>query len=312
MPVLQRILVALDGSGAAQRALSLALELSRQYDGELLFCTALDHTAAGASVPDGVYPSTDIVPPEYDETARTLLRDATSLARAAGARSTTMLLEGRAADAVLACARQHNVDAIVMGTQGKRGLDRLFLGSTAEDVLREADVPTFVVRDADDGAGHASETPKAASIERILVALDDSDQAEAALLFALGLVAPGKGMLLCCSVIETGQLIDNAAIYGCDPVPLINTARDAADALIEAQVGAALPGAISIQRIVLEGDPVDALLDAASERRADLIVCGTHGRHGIRRLLVGSVAESLILGSLVPVAVVGKVGIGAR
>jgi nucleotide-binding universal stress UspA family protein len=292
MPALQRVLVAFDGSVAANRALGLALGLGLEYGSELVLC----------SVREG-----DEEPPaEHDAETIALLHEAGSRARAAGVRASAIVLHGYPADAIVACAQEQRVDAICIGTQGKRGLERMLLGSTAEDVLQTADVPTFVVRHPGDDDLEPPRIPKTMIVERVLVALDESDQTDGALGFALALRARENVALICCSVIETGQLIDNANIYGCDPGPLVREVRETAAKLIDATIARMAPGT-SIERIVLEGSPADAILRAAALKRADLIVCGTHGRRGLRRLMAGSVAESLILDGHLPVAVVRNV-----
>ena len=186
-----------------------------------------------------------------------------------------------------------------MGTRGKTAMARTFVGSTANGVLRLADVPVFVVSDRSD------ERPSGTlEIERILVALDDSEASAAALAFALRLSDPEKTVLLCCCVVDTGQLVDNSAIYGCDPEPFVREVRDAARKLVAEKTVAVESRVRAIERLVLEGSAADVILEVAVARRADLILCGTHGRHGLQRFFLGSIAESVVRRSAVPVAVV--------
>ena len=92
--------------------------------------------------------------------------------------------------------------------------------------------------------------------------------------------------------------------YGFDPAPMLEDVRRGATHLAEAQVARAHAAGATAESLVVEGTPADALLEVAAERGADLIAIGTHGRRGLRRLLVGSVAESVVRRSPVPVVVV--------
>ncbi len=155
---------------------------------------------AAAATPEGGYIPAQIIVQEFDDVAKSALQEASSRATAAGVRCTTVLLEGRAAGAIVAFAQEHAIDAIVMGTQGKRGLERAFLGSTAAGVLRLTDVPTFVVHAFDDAPIQPPEPLKVNAFRRILVALDDSDPADAAMNVAADLAAISNSRLLCCNV----------------------------------------------------------------------------------------------------------------
>jgi nucleotide-binding universal stress UspA family protein len=307
VPFLKSILVAVDGSGMAEHAFRFALRLARQYDSELIICTALDYAGAinAGATPATAYQPLPVVYEEYESTARALLFDAATRAQAAGARATTMLLEGRPVPAILAAANARNVAAIVMGTKGKRDLELMVLGSTADGVLRLSDVPTFVVNQSRSETGKPFDAAEP-TISRILVALDDSDPADGAMDFALALATAADSVVICCSAVATGQLVDNAAIYGCDPAPFVREAREAALARLDAETTRAVTPRRRIERVILEGEAVDAILAAATERKVDVIVCGSHGRRGLRRLMMGSVAESLVRRSAVPVAVVRK------
>ena len=303
MSILQRVLVAVDEEHSADAAVSLALAFARTLDSSLVVCTAVDRAAVLATgvTPDG--PAIDLQSfLEHSEAAaQTLVRTAAELVEAAGAHASTLVLDGRPGLAIAEAARTAGVDAIVMGTHGKSGLERIVLGSTTEAVLRLTSVPTFVVRQ-----GHPSGvTPSVPRVfERILVALDDSEPSDAALAFATGLAADSTSRLLCCSVVDAGDLTGKSLTYGYDPKPLLAELHASAAELIASKTRAAAERGIVVQSIVVEGDAPTAILDAARMHDADLIVVGTHGRRGMRRLFIGSVAESVVRQSQLPVAVV--------
>ena len=299
---LATVLVAIDDSSAAAQALDFAIELGKRYQSALLICTAVNQAAiiAAISSPAGGYPDVSNLLDEYDRAANELLAAAVSRATAAGARATSVLVEGSAVRAIADCAKARAVDAIVMGTHGRGGLERMFLGSTAQGVLRLAEVPTFVVRE------HAGAAPEAASFhfEHILIAVDDSEPADAAADVAIGLAAAGGADVLCCTVTETNALMERAEEYGFDPDALLDEMRGLATRLTDAKVALATSHGVKAESIVVEGVPADALLAVAAERHVGLIAVGTHGRGGLSRLFLGSVAESVVRRSPVPVLVV--------
>ncbi len=303
---LQRVLVALDGSDTSHGALLLAIELSRQYKSTLILCMVVDRDAAivAAQSPDGPFMGFDVIVEHYDTAAKLLLSEAAARTSAAGAQTTTMLLEGRPAVAIADYAKEAGVDAIVMGTHGKSGLERMFLGSTAEGVLHLTTVPTFVVHQSDEASFAPAALPTVTEFGRILVAVDDSDPSDGAIAFALDLAAATESTVLCCNAIEHSQFFDKAARYGYNPGPLLSDLHAHAAELIETKTRSAKERGLTVTSIIVEGNAPDAILKAAADNDADLIVVGTHGRRGLQRLFIGSVAESVIRRSVLPVAVV--------
>ena len=148
MSVFQRILVAVDGSGPANAGLALALRLAREASCRLVVCHAIDlgrdyrDAAGGAQMIGG---AEDLIAEDRTE-SRKLLDAAVAAAAAAGVEATGELLEGRPGDAVVQRARDGGFDLIVTGTHGRRGLEHLLFGSTAETIVRLASIPVLTVR----------------------------------------------------------------------------------------------------------------------------------------------------------------------
>jgi len=308
MAVLQRLLVALDCSAAASAARDLAIDCARAFGGELIFLAVVDRGLAIAemSAPSGA--SYDLVA-VLETDARTVLDEATSRARAANVRSSTLLMDGRPGPPIVACARLEHADGIVMGTAGMRGLERAFFGSTAASVLRATCQPTMVVHGPDDPVRVVL-----TSFARIFVACDDSEPADAACDFAIDLAAQSGASLVFGTVLETGDLIDTSAMYGYDSEPLARDLRTAAIARLETLTRAAMARGVTACRAIVENTVVRAtsenddtslaVIAAANEHGANLIVIGSHGRRGIRRLLLGSVAERVVSRGTLPTVVI--------
>lgn len=145
----KRIVVPVDGSPTSALGLRHAIGLAKDQGARLRVLNVLDDASVAQSV--GVYAVTDVS--SLLESMRTAglaaLDQATALAQKHGVKTDASMLEGRGrhvSDAILEEMKKWRADLIVMGTHGRRGLNRLLLGSDAERVLREAPVPVLLVR----------------------------------------------------------------------------------------------------------------------------------------------------------------------
>ena len=149
----RRILVALDDSSAARRGLRAAMALAVDQRAILLAVCVVDDRALLPAL-DATYVPATLLQSWRDAAqvrARKTLARAEAFARTCGIPCKPVLVEtsGSAiADAILEQAQRLRADVIVMGTHGRRGLRRLLMGSDAEAVLREAQVPVLLVRGA--------------------------------------------------------------------------------------------------------------------------------------------------------------------
>ena len=140
------ILVALDGSNCSHKALAMAVQLAKEQGARCTVCTVVDIVSAATSM---TFATGDIV----NEWIATLNEDARKTESEAMAKYTdsgvaidTQVLEGYPSSALLDVAKNATADLIVMGSHGRTGLKRLWLGSVAESVVREATVPVLIVR----------------------------------------------------------------------------------------------------------------------------------------------------------------------
>jgi nucleotide-binding universal stress UspA family protein len=142
-----RILVALDGSQTASKALDAAIELARDSAAELQPLYVIDMPMLAYDVP-GFDPS--LIRDAYVEESRKLSTDAQNRMTSAGVRGSPRTAEVQlGADDIAQCiervAADSHADLIVMGTHGRRGIQRLALGSVAERVLRNACRPVLLI-----------------------------------------------------------------------------------------------------------------------------------------------------------------------
>ena len=146
----QRIMVPVDGSETATKALVAALQMARDTGGRVRLVHVLEEMAYLAGFEQYAGYSADLLD-LLREGANKVLDDALAIAQAAGVQADSVLFDDlgqRLAEVVAEAARQWQADLIVVGTHGRRGVGRVLLGSGAEQILRLAPVPVLVIRSA--------------------------------------------------------------------------------------------------------------------------------------------------------------------
>ena len=147
----KHIFVAIDNSSTAQKALDEAIYLAAKLGAGICIGTALDEapvTQHGMGL--GSYIDVDRIKQEMRDTGNALLDKACDKAKAAGCDPYRILMESdqkRLSDMIFEAASQWNADLIVMGTHGRRGFERLLVGSVAEHMIRIATTSLLLVRE---------------------------------------------------------------------------------------------------------------------------------------------------------------------
>ena len=146
-----KILVPVDGSQTSLHAVTLAVDLGKDQKATLIFCHAVEEMAiiSAASMPpiDSTYAIE-----QAREYGASVLNAAAEAAKSRGVTYQKESSDDAAVATILRLAKENAADLIVMGTHGRRGLDRAIMGSTTEGVLREAPLPVLVIRDPGLGA----------------------------------------------------------------------------------------------------------------------------------------------------------------
>jgi nucleotide-binding universal stress UspA family protein len=143
----QRILMATDFSSGAEAARQVAMSLARAHGAELLLVHVYEDALRHTYVEGRTLTSLGELQASQREWAETELAARAAEARSAGVAARSVLLTGSAAEQIAEAARSHGADLLVIGTQGRTGLDRLLLGSVAERVVRLAPCPVLTVKD---------------------------------------------------------------------------------------------------------------------------------------------------------------------
>lgn len=213
---------------------------------------------------------------------------------------TTDVCFGEPAEEIVQAVRTERFEMVAMTTHGRTGLSYTLFGSVAEQVLRNAGVPVLLVRPHSGRPEPALATPRT-----IVVALDGSPFAEQALGPAQELAAnTGAELLLVAAVpveVDSGLVVAGLPYYTlpderAEQAWFAGYLSNLAERL-SAQ-GFQVRTRVSIDR------PDVGILHISAVERADLIVMATHGRSGLSRLLIGSVAAGVVHGSEMPVLLI--------
>jgi nucleotide-binding universal stress UspA family protein len=139
--VFDKILIATDGSERNKTAVEEGLRIARGYGSKVFAAYVMDLSAFESASADMVIRDTWIVIQREAEAALARVRT-----MAEGVDLETVTLEGKPAAEIVRFAGENGIDLIIIGTQGKRGLERLLLGSVAEQVIRLAPCKVLVVK----------------------------------------------------------------------------------------------------------------------------------------------------------------------
>ena len=196
--------------------------------------------------------------------------------------------------AIIDATERHKADLVVIGTHGRTGFERLTLARNTERIVRNCPCSVLVARPSNvaDATG-ADATARDATFQRILVPTDFSESADQALSMATELVAEGGQIdVLHCWLVyfyPTGYHGLYEETMSIEPA-LADSIRQQGKALLQ-KYGASR-GTLHFEEKF--SSPVSGVQEALEHTPYDLVVMGSHGRHGVKRLLLGSTAEATV------------------
>lgn len=277
----RKILCPIDFSTGSQQAMRVAIRIAQDADAALVLAHAW-HVPPVAFAGEYVF-SPEVIQ-ELRDGAQATLDDAAREATALGARRVeSRLLAGMPQHEIVRVLEEDpEFDLAVLGTHGRTGLARVLLGSVAERVVRHAPCSVLTVR------------PDAAiePFTRILCPIDFSGTSEHAVELAAELARPGRAAITLLHVIDPPAVRDP----GRRTMDLLrDLERSSAEHLDRWAAGleGKAPGPVAkLSRVGRPGAEILEVLDA--QPGFDLVVVGSHGRTGLPRLLLGSVAEKIV------------------
>jgi nucleotide-binding universal stress UspA family protein len=269
-----KLMVCTDGSDEGQNAVAVALELARACDSQVIAVQVLH-----------VVPEFQAVAPDLRATLAKGVQENMAVIKAAadklGVALKTVVPEGQMPHAaIVATAEKIRPDLIIMGRCGKTALARILMGNVTARVIGHSPINVLVV-------------PRGGMVgfQRILVASDGSSYSQAAWELALAMAKQAKSRLIGVAVApEEGAIIE-------------------AQAIIRRMLTAASLAGVPMKGVNPQGvAPDTGIVQQAIKNEVDLIVVGSYGRTGLKKLLMGSVTERVIGGSPCPILVVKQPG----
>jgi nucleotide-binding universal stress UspA family protein len=275
----EKILLSTDGTEFSEGAVREAIRLAKRCSSKLNAVTVIETNPEYGTIAPQVVE-------KLEKEVRANLDTVHARAKKEGVECGTAIYEGEDSYRYIVdeAAKQKST-MIVMGRRGKRGLKRLVMGSTTAWVIGHSPCSVLVV-------------PRAAQVEykNVLVATDGSKYSTAAASEAIGIAKLNGSKLTVIAVVPAELATPTDVEFGVGQREKIaDQVMHEAEKNAKAVKEAAQKEGVNVQAFVMTGRPADAIIEIAKEKGADLIVVGSHGRTGLDRLLMGSVAERVIV-----------------
>jgi nucleotide-binding universal stress UspA family protein len=296
MSLFQNIVLSTDFSECARHAREYAHALAKESGGTLHVIHVIDVPSLTYSGLDSMYVETVSVE-SLKESAEKQLKEIVDSETDLQVNAQSHLKEGRPWQVISEFAEEIKADLIVIGTHGQSGFERVLFGSTCDRVLRSAKTPVLTVKPAEHEfvSGDSQLT-----LGKILCPVDFSDNSHSVLPLAAGLCRKLGASLTLCHVVDTRydypQFTAAIAVNNSEQL-LVRSEKMLEDTAAEYS---------DIEPIVIAttGVPPTTVGNIAEREEIDLIVMATHGRSGLSRMFLGSVAEKILHVAKCPVLTV--------
>lgn len=290
----RRIFVPLDGSPFSASAIPVALEIARRSAGAVHFAIVTEPMPQAPGEPP--------LDPSFQQAVhadhRRYLDGILASERGHGIEITGEVLEGPAVGTLLAAIRAHSSNLIVMASHGRGGFSRFWLGSTATALVRNCPAPVLLLRPAQGQAGPLH--PR-----RVLLPFDGTGFGDEVVAQALALAGTEGVEYLAVRVIPAVPVVLSAASMDHDRAHFAELEREAFQYLEGIRSALEARGARCRTAVLNGPNPGRRLVEYIEEEHPDLVAMATHGRSGIGRLLLGSVADKVVRGTGVAVLLHG-------
>jgi nucleotide-binding universal stress UspA family protein len=317
--MLKRVLVPLDGSARAEQALPVAARLAQAVDGTVVLLrvvTIPNEFVAYVTLEPIV---TESVINATLEEARTSLERLTGWDSLAGVHTETEVLLGQAAATILSVVDSHHIDLIVLCSHGYTGMTRWILGSVAEKVSQLAPVPVLVLRE--DGPVPVPPLPQEGGPLRVLIPLDGSVRAQAAIIPAAQLIAalsaPAQGALHLTRVVA---LPAGAYLSQREREAILQQAQQYLSSLADQMREGLLASPIADLKlsitwsVTIDTDIAAGIIRAAEQGEhaegigvfdsSQVIAMATQGYSGLQWWVMGSITQRVLHGTRLPLLIV--------
>ncbi len=278
----QKVLVPLDGSELAERAIPYAKAIAKSEGSEVILFTVSTNSE------------------RLDRPMKVYLDVNTKELESQKIKASAAIAYGNVAEEVIKFAEKHKTDLIIISTHGYSGIKRWMLGSVAEKILYGTCTPVLLIK----SRAHKTSEVK---FKKVLAALDGSAFAETSIPYARELTKGTGGEVILLRIGEPPTL-------PADRSPAIKPSweeyRDMLMAEIKQQALEYLEKVkanfktVPVRVQVVMGQAADSILQVAQKEKVDLIAMTTHGRTGVSRWVYGSVATRIVGESLQPILLI--------
>jgi nucleotide-binding universal stress UspA family protein len=296
----KRLIVPLDGSKTAERALPYARALATALRIPVELLAVVDISAMSLQVAADKARYLDILIAEGEQSSRSYLAEMAALFKHVEVQCTVD--RGRPAEAIVERAASDKDALITMATHGRSGVNRWLMGSVAEKVLRATQNPLLLVR-AREGE---SSTRDPAALRSAIVTLDGSEVAEK----VLPAIAEIARVLALEVILFRAYELPASAYYGTEEYlpnydALKTEVADEVQRYLTSQADALRTlGVVKVSTALVEGPGASEIIEYAQAHPNTLLAMCTHGRSGVKRWVLGSVTEKVVRHCDAPVLVV--------
>ena len=326
--MISKILVPLDGTSVAEKALPYAIRLAEQYQAILLLkhVVFINHLLNGELLPDKALENAETVAEgareseAYLDKVKKLISNLQSKTHLAADRVQILVESGKPIETISELLEVEKVDFVVMTTHGRTGFGEVVLGSTAAGVVQHSPVPVMLIRPDHHTAHSQPETtladminnPTQISLERnpeeghLLVALDGYEYAEKALEIAIDIAKAYGATVHLLDVITPSLPIALGYSDSLAVEPQSSQVQSHAGAyqyLAKLQARLVEQG-LKCVKVVLDGNPADEIADYANQIHAMCIVMATHSPGRVTQAFIGRVAQEVLRRTQLPVLMV--------
>lgn len=291
--MIRTVLVPLDGSELAESVLPYVERIAKATGAEVTLLTSIVQSTPWGEYPVRIDLSAATVQVQiYLESKRDELGDK-------GLKVDTEVAHGPEADAILNWAADEDIDLIAMSTHGRSGITRWIFGSVADKVLHATHRPLLLVR-----ATEPDYRQGALAIQKILMPLDGSPLAGSILPFVVGLAKALDASLELFHAVPPVELHPGVEVVRLPTPEILNRLEAQANELLARVVKDVQREGVKARGIFTIGPAVHEIVNAAEREGAGLIAMATHGRSGIGRWMIGSVADAVVRRTDLPCLVV--------
>ncbi len=269
---MKSILVATDLSARSDRALERAVLLAFDHSADLTIIHVVDE-----DLPESLADT-------YEKAAREAIgKHIDALAAGDRPRISIEVVFGQPHVDILQMSEKAEADMIVLGMHRKDVLMDMFIGTTAERVVRASGVPVLLVRERASGP-----------YNRVMVGVDFSVYSRRAVEFAAGLVPDGQFHLVHAYDVPFKAFLDNKDTRREISKRLSQQFQDMVEKEMAAFLSTVEEKALKVERVMQQGVVHEVIYRQVEKVKPDLLVVGTHGKTGVARAVLGSLAENLL------------------